>query len=309
MVFPPGAAGGVLTSADRQQARERVLAAKARLQESEEDLSATRIRFHKLTGVPLTNAKRPGSVSRKLPKSLDQAIAMGRTNNPRVHLAKADIDAADAQVAAAKSNSLPELSLEGRARAGNDIDGSSGRTTDLQARVVLKWNLYRGGIKIANEQEQIRRASEQRMVLHQIHRDLEEAIRTSWDRRIKRARLAKTLRTQTSVNARLVNSYREQFKIGQRSLLDVLDAQNTKYNVNILTVTAEYASLFAEYRLLAATGSLLDTLNLVPAKQSKAYARAEFDVPPTSPTETYKRVSSRQVNDLPMDLLAPIRRK
>ena len=303
------AAGGALTTADRQQARERVLAAKARLQESEEDLSATKIRFLKLTGVPLTRASRPGSISRKLPKSLDKAIALARTNNPRVHLGKADVDAADAQVDAAKSDRLPELYFEGRARAGHDIDGSSGRTTDLQARVVLKWNLYRGGIKVANEQEQIRRSGEKRMVLHQIHRDLEESVRSSWDRRIKRARLAKTLRQQTRVNASLVSSYQAQFRIGKRSLLDVLDAQNTKYNTNILAVTAVYASLFAEYSLLAATGTLLDTLNLVPAKQSEAYARAEFNVPPTAPTETYKRVPSQQINNLPLDLLAPFRRK
>ncbi len=169
--------------------------------------------------------------------------------------------------------------------------------------------MYRGGIKTANEQEQIRRAGEQRMVLHQIHRDLEQSVRLSWDRRIKRAQLAVTLRQQTRVNARLVNSYQAQFRVGKRSLLDVLDAQNTKYNTDILAVTAVYASLFAEYRLLAATGTLLGTLNLVPAKQSEAYARAEFNVPPTSPTETYKRVPSQQINNLPLDLLAPIRRK
>jgi adhesin transport system outer membrane protein len=302
-------AGGALTTADRQQAEERVLAAKSRLQENEEDLSATTIRFLKLTGVPLTRASLPRSVASKLPKSLDKAIALARTNNPRVHMGRADVDAADAQVSAAKSDRLPELYFEGRALAGNDVDGSSGRTTDLQARVVLKWNLYRGGIKVANEQEQIRRAGEQRMVLHQIHRELEESVRSSWDRRIKRAQLANTLKQQTRVNSKLVNSYKAQFLVGTRSLLDVLDAQNTKYNTDVLAVTAVYASAFAEYRLLAATGTLLDTFGLTPAKQSKAYARAEFNVPPTSPTETYKRVPSQQINNLPLDLLAPIRRK
>jgi adhesin transport system outer membrane protein len=302
------AANSVLTDADRQQARERVLAAKARLQEAEEDISATKIRFFKLTGVPLTNARLPRSVVGRLPKSLDRAIALGRTNNPRVHMAKADIDAADARVAGAKSNLLPEAFFEGRTIAGNDIDGIQGATTDLQARIVLKWNLYRGGIKKADEQEQIRRASEQRMILHQVHRDLEQAVRTSWDRRIRRARLAETLRQQTQYNLQLVSSYTKQFRINKRSLLDVLDAQNTKYNTSVLAVTAEYASLFSQYRLLAATGTLLKTLKLVPARQSDAYARAEFNVPITAPTETYKRTPARQFNDLPMDLLAPIRR-
>ena len=62
---------------------------------------------------------------------------------------------------------------------------------------------------------------------------------------------------QAAANEKLVSSYREQFKVGQRSLLDVLDAQNTRFNTATLADTSSYASLFAQYRLLAATGQLL----------------------------------------------------
>jgi len=304
-----GSSGGTLTEADNQQARERVLSAQAKLQSAEEELGVARIRFRRLTGVPIGRTTHPGSYARHIPASLSKAIGLGRKNNPRVHMARADIDAADAQVDAAKANKLPEVVLEGRARTGHDIDGAEGRTTDLQGRVVMKWNLWRGGIKEADEQEQVRRASEQRMILHQVHRQIEESVRTSWDRRIKQAGLAGTLRVQAGQNARLVNSYQQQFSVGQRSLLDVLDAQNTRYNVDVLAKTARYASLFAEYRILASTGQLLDVLKLKPARQSEAYARAEFEVPETVAAETHRRTPSRQVNNLPMDLLAPIRRR
>ncbi len=304
-----GIAGGALTEADRQQATERVLAAKARLQEAQEEMEGAKIRFLKLVGKPLSNPKMPGSVAGSLPKSLDAALGLARRDNPRIHMAGADIDAADALVDAARSKFLPEIYAEGRLRAGSDIDGSNGQTNDMQARVVAKWNIYRGGIDKANEQEQIRRASEQRLVLHQIDTEVEQAVRESWDRRGRQATLAKTLRAQADQNGKLVSSYREQFSVGQRSLLDVLDAQNTRYNVRVLARTADYASLFAEYRLLASTGQLVKTMNLTPAKQADAYARAEFNVPETQPTETYARIPSRQVNDLPMDLLAPIRTK
>nr|WP_240532725.1 TolC family outer membrane protein [Nitratireductor indicus] len=301
--------GGALTEADRQQAQERALSAKARLKEAEEELEAAKIRFYKLVGKPLTNPVMPASVASALPRSLDAAIGIARANNPRIKVANADIDVADAQVDAARSKMFPEISAEGRARTGYDIDGADGRTHDLQARVVARWNLYRGGIDVANEQEQIRRASEQRLVLHQAYREVEEAVRISWDRRQRQIDLSSTLRDQAATNARLVNSYREQLVVGQRSLLDVLGAQNTRYSVNVLSKTAQYAALFAEYRILAATGTLLNTMHLQSAKQSEAYARTEFNVPETAPTETYKRLPSRQVNDLPLDLLAPIRRQ
>ena len=74
----------------------------------------------------------------------------------------------------------------------------------------------------------------------------------------------------------------------------------------MLSKTARYASRFAEYRLLAATGTLLNSLGLSARGQSEAYARKEFNVPETNDTETDRRVPSRQVNDVPMDLLSPI---
>lgn len=242
-----------------------------------------------------------------LPSTLDAALGLARANNPRVRSSSADIDAAQAGVASARAKYGPTVLLEGKARAGVDIDGSDGQTSDLGARVVMRWNLYRGGIDVANEQEQIRRASEQRLASHQVFRELEETVRLSWNQRIRQMELSKTLRAQSGANSNLVGSYREQFKVGQRSLLDVLDAQNTSFNTSILANTAVYASLFAEYKILAATGQLLSTFNVAPPKQAKAYAREEFDVPATREPETYGRLPSEQTRGLPLDLLAPLR--
>ena len=129
------------------------------------------------------------------------------------------------------------------------------------------------------------------------------------ERRFRQAELAKSLAEQATSSAQIVTSYREQFKVGQRSLLDVLDAQNTRFNTAILSDTARFASLFAEYRLLAATGELLKTMNITPPKQADAYARGEFNVPATADTETYARTPSQQENNLPFDILAPVRKK
>ncbi|MEP9387692.1 TolC family outer membrane protein [Mesorhizobium sp. KR9-304] len=301
--------GGALTDADRQQAEERVYAARSRLIEATEELEQAKIRFFKTVGKPLTNPKQPGSVAKALPRSLDDAIGLARTNNPRVHMVSSDIDAAAALVDAARAKFGPEIVAEGSALVGDDINGDDGNTNDLQARLVLRWNLYRGGIDKANEQEQIRRTSEQRMALHQVYREIEEAVRTSWERRFRQAELAKSLAQQANSSAQLVTSYREQFKVGERSLLDVLDAQNTRFNTATLADTARFASLFAEYRLLAATGELLKTMDITAPKQADAYARGEFDVPETAETETYARTPSQQENDLPFDILAPVRKK
>ena len=304
-----GVEGGALTDADRQQAEERLLAARSRNVEALGELEEAKIRFFKTVGVPLGKPSMPGSVAGSLPTSLDSAIGLARDNSPRIKAARSDIDTAAADVRAARAKYYPELFAEGRARTGTDVDGAEGTTNDLQARLVLRWNLYRGGIDKANEQEKIRRASEQRLVLHQVDREIEEVVRTSWERRFRRADLARLLKAQSSVNDSLVSSYREQFKVGQRSLLDVLDAQNTRFNTKILADTATFASLFAEYRILATTGGLVDVLGLSAPEQADAYARAEFDTPNAPPADDYARTPSRQANNIPLDLLAPIRKK
>ena len=300
--------GGGLTEADVQQAQERLYGAEARLKEAAEELETAKIRFFKTVGKPLVNASRPGSVAKALPRSLDEAIGLARTSNPRVHMANSDIDAASANVDAARALYGPEILAEGRARTWESVEHHDGRSNDLQARVVLRWNLYRGGIDKANEQEQVRRLSEQRLVLHQVFREIEEAVRVSWDRRFRQADLANTLRLQAATSDQIVKSYRAQFQVGQRSLLDVLDAQNTRFNTAALADTAAYASLFAEYRLLAATGQLLRTMNVAAPKQGAAYARGEFNVPPTPATDTQAREPSQQYNNLPLDILAPLRK-
>jgi adhesin transport system outer membrane protein len=301
--------GGTLTDADRLQGVERQQAAAARLQEAKEELEATRIRFLQAVGEPITNASTPPSVAKFLPKTLNDAVFIAAKNSPRIYSANADIDAADASVRGARANYLPKVDLEGTARVGDDIDGDDGNTNDYQVRVVARWNLYRGGIDTAREQEQIRRAGEQRYALAQVQREVEQSVRSAWNERVSRGTLAGILGKQAQTNAQLVSSYRQQFGVGQRSLLDVLDAQNTNFNTRVLADTARVASLFAEYKILAASGNLLQTMKLKPVEQSKPYAREEFVVPAGVANPGYVELDSHQKAGMPLDLLAPIRQQ
>jgi adhesin transport system outer membrane protein len=284
-----GVRSGTLTDADRFQAAERLTSAVAKVKQAEEDLETAKIRFYSLVGFQI--GAPAGLPKLTAPRSLADAVGRGRTNNPQVAMANADLDAAEALVKQARSRYYPEVLLEARARTGYEIDLNMGNTNDVLGRAVMRWNLYSGGETSANEQEQIRRASEARLRLHQVHRDVEEVVRTSWERRMRQADLANTLARQFSEATRVVETYQDQFKVGRRSLLDVLDAQNTKVNAAVLTETARYASVFAEYKLVAATGTLVAQLGLKVPKESAAYAREAAGVPPTPPAETYPRYS------------------
>jgi adhesin transport system outer membrane protein len=139
-----GVSKGSISIADQQQAEERLQSARARVTEAREDLDTAGITFRTLTGIPVDSVSMPPDLSQCMPTSLPEAEAFARENNPRVQETLADLAAAREDIRAARAELGPRFNLEGRARAGHDIDGFEGKTTDLQALAVLRWNLYNG---------------------------------------------------------------------------------------------------------------------------------------------------------------------
>jgi adhesin transport system outer membrane protein len=280
-----------LSVADSQLAQQRVYSAEADLSQSREDLRAAAINFYKLTAIPLDGYEGAPLPPGSLPASLDDGIARARQNNPVIQIAEADLDAAYGVRKQANSELYPKLFGELRGRWGDDLDGVFGREEDYRAELVVRWNLYRGGINIANKQEALRRIDEARFALDAAYRDVEETMRLAWNRKVTEAQVLSQLESSLSQLNLLVVSYQEQFKIGERTLLDLLNTTNNRFNTQVAVETARYAVLFADYGVLAAGGSLLASLHLEPPRQASAYARAVVRVPPTPEAETQKRFS------------------
>jgi adhesin transport system outer membrane protein len=278
-----GVAKGSISIADQQQAEERLQAARTRVTQAREDLDTAAITFRTLTGMPVDSVSMPPDLSQCMPASLEEAEGNARQTNPRVHEAIADLATAREEIKAARADLGPRFNIEGRARAGHDIDGFAGRTTDLQALGVLRWTLYNGGTKEANVREQQRRADEVHGRLFERTRAAEEDVRTAWSRLQNQTALSNELEAQSRITDDVLLSYREQFNIGRRSLLDVLDAQNTRYNVQAQTQTAQLAKLYAQYRVLAAENRLVECLGVQIPLAARADQMARYHVNPIPP--------------------------
>ena len=293
-----GVAKGSISIADQQQAEERLQSARARVTEAREDLDTAAITFRTLTGMPIDSVALPPDLSQCMPATLEDAEQMARTNNPRVQEAIADLSTAREEVRAARAAIGPKFTLEGRARAGHDIDGFAGRTTDLQALGVLRWELYNGGIKEHNVREQQSRADQVHGRLFEVTRSAEEDTRSAWSRLVNQTALVSELEAQAKISDDVLLSYREQFNIGRRSLLDVLDAQNTRYNVQQQTETARLAKLYAQYRVLAASNRLVECLGVQMPAAANATDRARYHVNPIPPADL-------QENSVPYPAMGP----
>jgi len=281
---------GSISVADRQQAEERLQSAIVRQEEAQLSLNEAIITLRRLTGLDINQVSVPPNLASAMAANADAAVGLARTNNPLVREAQADVDAANAMVESAEGDLYPTVGLEASGRIGDDIDGFEGETNDLQGRVVLRWNVFDGGINRAKLQEMVRRASEQRYRLHQLQREAEEDVRTAWATMQSQGNMVTALGRQSQVSDDLLLSYRSQFNVGRRSLLDVLDAQNTRYNTQVRLETARFSQLFAQYQALASSNDFLDALNIAPGTGAGETEREEFNYGPPVPAELQRRV-------------------
>jgi adhesin transport system outer membrane protein len=251
--------GGV---ADVRQAESRYARALATVAETRGSLEDANTDFIRVVGQPPEDLLRPVPMDPLLPVAVDQAVAIALENNPTVAVASADIATAQAELRASHSDFFPQIDLELSAIRNRNIDSVKGTNQAFRGMVVANWNLFRGGNTLALRREFVERLAEAREVLGQARRGAEEDARLSWAA-LKTAREREVaLEAQVVANERVRDAYIDQFNIGQRSLLDVLDSENELFVSRGNLVTADFVELFAGYRLLATAGTLLNNMGV-----------------------------------------------
>jgi len=225
-------------------------------------------RYQRVVGArpgDLEDAEAPAAV---LPPSPEDAANLASVNSPTVRIAAADTDVAGAEIRASRAGFYPRFDLELGTSLNRNIDGAEGRDNDATGLVVMRYNLYRGGADMALEREAFHRANEARASLRNARLLAEEEARVSYNR-LETARARRDALTNKEVAQRQARDiYAEQFEIGQRELLDLLDSENELFLNRVELVTAVYTERFGAYRVLAVVGDLLNTLDVVPPRES-----------------------------------------
>ena len=156
----------------------------------------------------------------------------------------------------------PRLALELGGSANHDLDGVRGVSGDSFAMLRLRYNLYRGGADEARVRETEARMDEALANLAKAKNDTQRDLRQAWDTLTEdRARLPQLGRYVAASNE-VVAAYRAQFSIGQRTMLDVLNAENELFTAKSSLYSGLSAITSGELRVLAAMGRLLEALGL-----------------------------------------------
>lgn len=270
---------GVIGIGDLQQAEERVVVARDTILDFELNLEDVRTLFLATVGIEANALGTVPDLGGSIPSVLDNAIAKARVSNPTIRFLQADVGSSEALSRQVNSNQYPDLRLEADGRFGEDVGGFEGRRQDGRVGLVLRYD-FQGGFKRAERQEQIRRVNESRSRLLSQTRLVESEVRQSWSTLRSAQRRLKTIDAQARLSRKLRSAYEEEFIVGTRSLLDVLNTQNALFQAEANLVNAQALEVYAKYRLLASIGVLLPTLGIEPPEDSKVYAREREGAPP-----------------------------
>ena len=256
------AEGGRGNMADVRQADGRVALIRANLQSAEGDLANAKANYLEVVGKLPEGVSLPTPPVEVLPSTIDDAIARAIANNPALGSAQHDIKAAKAAKRTAKASFYPRFDAELEASHDHNQGGVSEKGTDrnYQAMVRMRYNLYRGGADTARVRERASRVQEARESLERDRRLVEEGMYVAWNNLETARTRIQPLSQHVMASDATRKAYGEQFDIGQRSLLDLLDSEIEFYSARTALVNAKYALDFAVYNVLAQSGELANTV-------------------------------------------------
>jgi len=253
---------GEVTRTDVAQAESRLAQARATVLSAESQYARSRANYRQFIGVE-AGVLQPGApVDRLTPRRLLEAIEIARARHPSVGVAMFGIDAAVLQVKITEGSLYPQARLIGTVQQNWETNLS----TQLQsfnafvaAQVTIP--IFNAGPTGASDTfSSIRAAKEtigqKRMDLDTARDQVQAGVVTAWGQ--LEAAKAQILATQAQVASAEIalNGVREEARVGQRTTLDVLNAQQELVNARTALVTAQHDRVVASYTLLGAVGEL-----------------------------------------------------
>jgi adhesin transport system outer membrane protein len=224
-------------------------------------LESSRVLWKQLTGVEAPVEL----VSLKVvsgPKSLEQAVDASFFSNPVIMLARSEVDVARQGVAIAKSPYTPKVNAEMNYKAGKDYGGVVGSRNDNYAGVNLEWNLFAGGAGTYASKAAVEKISIAEFGLDRVKQELRARVETTWHELVGAEASIEAFKDYVENSELTLDAYRSQFKLGRRSLLEVLNAENELFTARTNHETTLHDIAQSKWRLQSLRGQLMSEVGL-----------------------------------------------
>ena len=255
--------GGRLPVSDRLQAEDRVRAAELALIDVRRALEDAGARYARIVGRPPSGQMSIPRLS-GLPRNSTALVERAVQRSYRVRVAETELNSALYAQRIVEADRAPRVTLNAGGRYGRDLDGASGEDSDVFVGLRFNWTLYQGG-RTPQSRALIEARSKAMSERNVAIRDVRELAERTWNGFRANAESARVLADQLASAENLVAQFRSEFEAGTRSLLDVLEAERVRFDVEFEKLSADASYAFSTYRLLAVESRLAQHFGVAPA--------------------------------------------
>lgn len=254
---------GVGRRSDEEQVQGRLAQARAGLLAQQNNLQDALTRLHYILGryVAADELENPGIPvlpQEELELLLDRAI----DNHPAMKSAAYNIEASESAFKRTKNKFYPQIDLQLKKLIGDDISGYDGATDEHSAAINLSYNLYNGGADRARQQQQLSAVYEHREYAVKVRRQIIEGLRLAWVAGKALDGQQGYLNEYVDKSKNTLGYYREEFFVGQRDLMDLLDAEGELNAAMVSHTNAKHDALIAVFQVYEGMGELFKALSL-----------------------------------------------
>ncbi|TGD71496.1 transporter [Mangrovimicrobium sediminis] len=255
--------GGVNRGVDQEQASARVALAESNLVTEITNLHDVITRFHRVIhGQPADNLQLPAVPAGEIPAMRDTALEIAYQQSPVINAAIENLRSAQEALNATNSPFMPRVDLRYRNEVEHDTDGVEGRFDQEALELVFSYNLFRGGADSARKREYYNlynaAIEERKQACLNVRQEVTIAF-NNIEALEQQVMLTERNRIAQDKTRR---AYRDQFDIGNRTLLDLLDSQNEYFDTQRAHITAQTDLATAQARTLSNMGLLLASLEV-----------------------------------------------
>ena len=247
---------GEVTRTDLAQAESRLAGGRSQALAAESNYKTSVAIYRQVIGTQPGLLSPGAPVDRFTPRNLNDAVALGTAQHPSVITAQYNLDAAALQVKIAEGALYPTVSLQ--ASFQKNWESALTVLESYNASVIsqLSIPLYQGGSEYATIRQAKETLGQRRLDLDVARDQVRQGVVQAWGQ--VEAATANIQATEAQVGAAEIalNGVREEARVGQRTTLDVLNAQQELVNARGSLVTAQRDRVVASYTLLSSTGRL-----------------------------------------------------
>jgi outer membrane protein len=248
---------GEVTRTDVAQAEASLAQGQADAFTAQSNLQTSIANYRQIVGVEPRNLQPARPLEKLLPRSLDAALSSSLTEHPAIQAALHNVDTAALNVKVIEGQLYPTVGVTGSvSRRYDAINNPDSRTLSASVVGSLSVPIYEGGAVYAGIRQAKELLGQARLQADLQREQIRAQVVSSWGIWLNSRSVIDAAQAQVRAAEIALNGVREEAKVGQRTTLDVLNAQQLLLNARVQLVTAQRDRVVGSYAVLAAIGRL-----------------------------------------------------